>query len=112
MNERSIHNRAKSPEEVYRKLTLASFHYHHLFTKDQRKLMRYVFANCTLGKIIKSGDIRLNRIANFYSYEEYYLYLLDDRELEFMHKSDINIIMRQVKLISLKGFDKYKHLRN
>ena len=65
INNRSTTPKVKSPEEVYLKLTLASFHYHHLFSKDQRKMMRFVFANCTLGKIIVCIRATTPLIQNF-----------------------------------------------
>ena len=74
--------------------------------------MRYVFANSTLGEIIKSGDIRLSQIVNFDSFEDYYVYNISKNRMAFMHKADINYILKQSKEITQKGFTEYKHLRN
>ena len=112
INERSSTPRVKTRSELYRKMTLLSFYYQQMFSKKQRKMMRYVFAKNTLGEIIKSGDIRMSRIVNFDSYKEYYVYNISKNQLEFLHKADINYILKQAKLIALKGFNYYQHLRN
>jgi len=112
INNRSTTPKVKSAEEAYLKLTLMSFQYHHTFTSGQKKMFEFMIADCTLGKIILAGDIKMKRIGSFDSYREYFIYQIDGRMLEFLHKSDINNLLNQTKMIVMKGFAAYKHLTN
>ena len=112
INERSTTPKIGSPEEAFLKLSIFSFHYHHTFSKEQRRVMRLAFRDNIIGQIVKSGEVKYNRIGSFDSYRDYFLYQITDRQLQFIHKSDINFILKQVKHVVLEGFRVYKHLRN
>jgi len=102
----------KNKDETYQKLSFILYHYQN-FTREQKKIFKFVIAECTLGELILSDNIKYDNIFNFNSFKDYFLYNIGKNGgMKFIHKSDVSHLHYQTKKIINKGFEAYKYLSN
>ena len=110
-NQRSSTPKVRTRQEAYRKMSSMALFYH-IMTDAQKTSMKRCAGKNTLGKLVMAGDIQLGRIANFDCYQDYFLYEIQEGELVFIHKADVNFLMKQTQIIMHRGFEVFRIYRN